>query len=127
MKIWRKRLTELINHKAVYRTAPATPGLLNTLTLSTLYKNLILSYDTLQNLKCWKGLIEILPMAARPPMEVRPPMAVRPPMVARPPMEPAEPISAMAATGRLPIRASHAKGTMDPKTEGYAQALSLEP
>ena len=32
MKIWRKRLTELtnesINDKAVYRTAPATPGLL---------------------------------------------------------------------------------------------------
>ena len=34
MKIWRKRLTdslnELINDKAVYRTAPATPGLLMT-------------------------------------------------------------------------------------------------
>ena len=33
MKIWRKRLTylltELINDEAVYRTAPATPGLLN--------------------------------------------------------------------------------------------------
>ena len=33
MKIWRKRLTywlnELINYEAVYRTAPATPGLLN--------------------------------------------------------------------------------------------------
>ena len=36
MKIWRKRITdsisesvnELINHEAVYRTAPATPGLL---------------------------------------------------------------------------------------------------
>ena len=32
MKIWRKRLTELIdesiNDEAVYRTAPATPGLL---------------------------------------------------------------------------------------------------
>ena len=35
MKIWRKRLTywlnEWINHEAVYRTAPATPGLLNTM------------------------------------------------------------------------------------------------
>ena len=33
MKIWRERLTELINElmndEAVYRTAPATPGLLN--------------------------------------------------------------------------------------------------
>ena len=33
MKIWRKRVTEsvsqLMNHEAVYRTAPATPGLLN--------------------------------------------------------------------------------------------------
>ena len=29
MKIWRKRLTELINYEAVYRTAPATQGLLN--------------------------------------------------------------------------------------------------
>ena len=33
MKIWRKRLTylpnELISEEAVYRTAPATPGLLN--------------------------------------------------------------------------------------------------
>ena len=33
MKIWRKRLTDWmnqwINHEAVYRTAPATPGLLN--------------------------------------------------------------------------------------------------
>ena len=32
-KLWRKRLThrltELINDKDVYRTAPATPGLLN--------------------------------------------------------------------------------------------------
>ena len=32
MKIWRKRLThsltELINEEAVYRTAPATPGLI---------------------------------------------------------------------------------------------------
>ena len=35
MKIWRKRLTDWINQwisdKAVYRTAPATPGLLNIL------------------------------------------------------------------------------------------------
>ena len=30
MKIWRKRLTDSINHEAVYRTAPATPGLLIT-------------------------------------------------------------------------------------------------
>ena len=34
LKIWRKRLTQLmnesINDEAVYRTAPATPGLLNT-------------------------------------------------------------------------------------------------
>ena len=34
MKIWRKRIAEslnqLINHEAVYRTAPATPGLLKT-------------------------------------------------------------------------------------------------
>ena len=34
LKIWRKRLTqlvdELMNHKGVCRTAPATPGLLNT-------------------------------------------------------------------------------------------------
>ena len=33
MKIWRKRLTESMNesmnHEAVYRAAPATPGLLN--------------------------------------------------------------------------------------------------
>ena len=28
MKIWRKRLTDLMSDKAVYRTAPATPGLL---------------------------------------------------------------------------------------------------
>ena len=33
MKIWRKRIADsidqLINDEAVYRTAPATPGLLN--------------------------------------------------------------------------------------------------
>ena len=33
MKIWRKRLTQSVsqsvNYEAVYRTAPATPGLLN--------------------------------------------------------------------------------------------------
>ena len=28
MKIWKKRLTDLINDEAVCRTAPATPGLL---------------------------------------------------------------------------------------------------
>ena len=37
MKIWRKRVTEsvsqLMSHKAVYRTAPATPGLLIMFTL----------------------------------------------------------------------------------------------
>ena len=37
MKIWRKRMTdslnELMNGKAVYRTAPATPGLLKKVTL----------------------------------------------------------------------------------------------
>ena len=30
MKIWRKRLTDRLNDEVVYRTAPATPGLLNT-------------------------------------------------------------------------------------------------
>ena len=30
MKIWRKRMSDWINHEAVYRTAPATPGLLKT-------------------------------------------------------------------------------------------------
>ena len=38
LKIWRKRLTysltELMNDEAVYRTAPATPGLLITEILS---------------------------------------------------------------------------------------------
>ena len=33
LKVWRKRITELINesinYEGVYRTAPATPGLLN--------------------------------------------------------------------------------------------------
>ena len=29
LKIWRKRLSQLINHKGVYRIAPATSGLLN--------------------------------------------------------------------------------------------------
>ena len=28
MKIWRKRITDSVNDEAVYRTAPATPGLL---------------------------------------------------------------------------------------------------
>ena len=28
MKIWRKRLTRSVNYEAVFRTAPATPGLL---------------------------------------------------------------------------------------------------
>ena len=40
MKIWRKRLTqrinELIDDEAVYRTAPATPGLLITIAKITL-------------------------------------------------------------------------------------------
>ena len=42
MKIWRKRLTHSINEsisdEGVYRTAPATPGLLITLTLITVVK-----------------------------------------------------------------------------------------
>ena len=29
LKVWRKRMSELINHKAVCRTVPVTPGLLN--------------------------------------------------------------------------------------------------
>ena len=28
LKIWRKRIAQLIDYKGVYRTAPATPGLL---------------------------------------------------------------------------------------------------
>ena len=51
-KIWRKRISELINHKAVCRTAPATPGLLRTQQFQAqteiamyLSENLTLSYQ----------------------------------------------------------------------------------
>jgi hypothetical protein len=38
MKIWRKRISDLISDEAVYRTAPATPGLLKTVQKDILYK-----------------------------------------------------------------------------------------
>ena len=40
MKIWRKRMTHWINDEAVYRTAPATPGLL--IRCGDLYKSVML-------------------------------------------------------------------------------------
>ena len=41
-------MNELINDEAVYRTAPATPGLLNTETISnSKYKNFLTTYFSL--------------------------------------------------------------------------------
>ena len=44
MKIWRKRIAQLINDEAVYITAPATPGLLNTLCCTDLDQKLGIGY-----------------------------------------------------------------------------------
>ena len=45
MKIWRKRMTELMSNEAVCRTAPATPGLLINIWVHT-YGTLVLGIST---------------------------------------------------------------------------------
>ena len=53
MKIGRKRASELLNDEAVYRTAPATPGLLKKVLSNVLYFFIFLSGS---QFSYWKGI-----------------------------------------------------------------------
>ena len=56
VNIWRKIVTDLMNYEAVYRTAPATPGLLIT---KELFRTFLLSTDNLCS--CLMRLCQWLP------------------------------------------------------------------